>query len=858
MTRLKSGNLEFNISKESEKQLEEQKSSKTEKEVNFSYVNTAVTFQKEDTSSSKKDIATIKEASSAAVLDARTQKGNLTAAIGVKYSDTSSSTEKASRALEKASATITTRGATQLQPVLPKQETAKSTTRSTPGFVTRIETPPQATAPEKEVVVRSNFDVPQVFIKSIFLDEEHGQKTSRIKFALKIPYDEKNKQILETYDENLSINIIQVKDAKLYSFLNISKELLWYVVNPEKLTTLPQIILNISRNIGLTKTATISEIKKIFKDTKYVNLKTIKPKNALAIARLEKDVRENTTLNLQYESKFKNEIRIEHLSYFTYVDLDKDELIDKNINESFDMSNIRVSSEVVISNNKIVTQTYAYYLIDPITKNKILWTDFKHLDPEKGQWYTGKITDNEERKKLLVREIFFNTKIKDLTVFSTIEKNIGKQEPANNLAITTTISPIRMMGVEEEAIMFNINTELLLEKYSPLYSHISSLNLANSNIIKSVTVFKKRVRVESRTNYVKEFSANQPTVYLSNPIIEIDNNGPINKISVRDGSVRQGKYCYGLEVTFSDVIKQDLEVYLQSLNNTKKYLLRYYTEATINRKYYDVESGQFTDSFYEKNKENTQLAESLTIFLESYAKVIIGSTVPNTTKEQILVQISPKTGNTESVLRFIQTVDHLIKYYVDTLKKASNIAVYSEEKYFNSFEQVIEFKPEPNVSFGTPNSFLFGSFFDKNNLIIEKKQQNLYIPIESNDTWKNINNQDKYYMREWIMSTNFILNKYESVSQEDKYEKAIAALGETESPIIEEVVERYAAQRPVAVELFSTLPKANVQIIQEDIKNIHSSINLAPREYASNNIVADLKIPEVMNSVSTKKRGTFR
>lgn len=705
--------------------------------------------------------------------------------------------------------------------------------------------PTELGTPPADIVARENFQMPQIFIKNISLSEQTNKKNSEIKLGFKIGLNDRADSPIQIYDDKMVINVIQVKNKILYSFLNLSKELLWYMVNIEKLTALPQMMLNVSKNIGLTKNGTIEEIKQVFLDRKNVNIQTIFTKTATAVATKEIDKNGNIAINMDYNINFTNEIETEHLSYFVYADLEKDLLQQTEIDSQKVFKSTRVSSELVINENKIIPQTYAFYLPVSLTREKILWTDFKHFDGNDLQWYTGRITDDRESKVPLTREIFFNTKIKNNSIFSKIDENIGvtKQEIEK---ITSFISPIKMRGVDEQAIIFDVNTELLLEKYSPLYAHINALSLKNSDIIKAVSVFKKRVTAIKSISRVKDFSVNEPTILLKEPIIQIDNRNEINKITVIDNEIMAGKYCYGIKIDFSDVLKKELGLYLQELTKYENILYKYYSDSNISSVNYDAETGRFTDKFLQENMENKDVVKSVEIFLESYAKIVSNPFLIDDIKNQILIHISPKTGNPSSILRFLESYKKLIKHYKDILEYSSPIGVYREEKYFDKFEQVIEFERVVTNDDTTPG-FLYGSFLDINDLIIEKKQNNKYVSIQKENVWDYIDNDNKALVTEWISTTNFILNKYVSVSNDDKYEKAISALKEIG---IEQEKSASPSFYRTSVELenkFYLLTKSSKQIIQENLDSIYSSILSVPKEYVTNSIISDLSVMDVVN-----------
>ena len=488
---------------------------------------------------------------------------------------------------------------------------------------------------EVPVVEVPRFDMPQIFIKNITLNNFGDDIISKVNFNFKLSYNEATATVLQSYSEGFVINLIQIRNDKLYSFLNLSKELLWYIVSPDRLTSLPRIMLNISKNIGLTKNGTVEEIKAVFTDNRNVKIITVSPQDSLAVARREVDSGGNSVINLNYSREFRMSNRTKHLSYFAYADFNKEFMQDKNINDMLEIANIRASSEIVINNSNLINHTYGYYLLNELSKEKTLWTDFKHFDGNEVQWFTGRLTDKKQNKKPLTREVFFNTKVVDNSIFEKLDIKVGTV-PKNVAKITSLTSPIKMVNVGEQTISFQVNTELLLEKHSALYPFVTSINLNNSSIIKSIRVFKKRVKTVKKVKYLEDFRKNEPAVYLKNPPIAIDNRRPINAITVTDNQVEAGKYCYGLEINFSDILKADLQINLVELKKYQNILSKYYEESTIKDINYDYEQGVFTDKFFKDNENNRDIIKAVEIYLESYARVVPDTTVATEIKKQVL------------------------------------------------------------------------------------------------------------------------------------------------------------------------------------------------------------------------------
>jgi len=687
----------------------------------------------------------------------------------------------------------------------------------------------------------TTLDLPPIFIKNITLGDTSKQGICSLRFSFDLPFNEDNGEIYETVPSIMNVRIIQVKNNKMFSFLNLSKELLAFSAEPSKMRSLPQILLNISKEIKLTKNASGKELENVFRDYKNINHFIFRIKDMEAIARIENSGK----INMEYEVSLPLEKELEHLSYYIYAELDKNSLIESNIPLIDNLSGIKVNSEIVINNKKKTAQTYGLYLKDTDSGQKMFWNGFHHYDKSKGVWLTGKETDDEDKKRTLTREIFFNTKIRDKTVFDKISKIKKIENNKQKRKITEVVSPIQFGSFTAEGNTFLINTELLLEKHSGIYKYLNSIETKNKNIIKTVKIFRKRIKEVS--GKVKDFKENEPKKYLESQQIFLDKSSTINKVTIIEKNSEIGKYCYGVEVVINDILKQDMQIVLNELEKNNNFLKKYLEQASMKDIHYDSEKNTFTQRFYKKYENEKKILKSVQAYIEAFLKVCSVSSFPNEMKQQIILHICPKYGNPEGINSFIRLYENLIASYATIIKSASSVGYFEESRYFNNLEQVIEYD---KTLLDEKNIEMYRTFSSSNKISINKQtsEQN-FIRISNKNNFENILQINKNSLTNWMILTNQLTNKIPYDNTEHKYRNAINILNGFE----ENTRKKTATQETKLPDLFYVAQKTEKQISQESLNELYLSVMRTPKDNSTGN-VSELKVTEIMSNISKMNR----
>lgn len=690
-------------------------------------------------------------------------------------------------------------------------------------------------------VQQQPLDMPQVKIRTITLNENSKERKAKIRFHFDLPIDEENGKLYEVVPEFMNIKLVQVKNEKVFSFLNLSKELLWYSSNPSKMKSLPQILLNISKEIKMTKKASGEQLQEVFINKRNINHFSYSIKNMTAIARREQEGK----INLEYEVEVAFDKKIAHLSYYIYPEFDIDKMRENGIRSNIDMQKIKVNSEIVLNGGKKIPQTYVLYLQDRNTNEKIIWNGFAHYDRSKSVWMTGRETDSDNSKRTLSRQIFFNTKIKDETVFDRILKITKSKDNRPPRRITEITSPIRFGTITPDGNTFLVNTELLLEKHSGFYKYLSSIETKNRDIVKSAKVYRKRVKELFKN--VSDYNENQPKEYLKQEQIIIDRTNEINTITILEEDIGIGKYCYGVEIILNDILKRDMEITLEALKQNSSFLSNYLEQANIKDRHYDSEKNRFTEQFQAKYETERNISKSVEVYLEALLKVSSISSISQEIKKEILLHISPKYGTPQGVSRFISIYEKLIGFYTAAIREDASFGIYEEKKYFNRLEQVVEYE---KVILNTQNETIYQTFSSNNSLAIKKEiGSEKAARVGENNVWENMLEKSKNEIVSWINSSKQIMNQIPYENKQQKYKNAINILnGFTPSTS--------TGNMPTGgqnLEIFYTTQKSNKQTIQEDLSSLFLSINSTPKNNSSGDI-SDRKITEIMNIVSDSNR----
>lgn len=596
--------------------------------------------------------------------------------------------------------------------------------------------------------------LPAVFINKIFLNPIYNTEfLEKIKVDLNLSLKRRTPKVKSADEEEipvfdyqddldniLSIKVIQVTNSRLSSFLNYSKELVYYLANPERIpNTLPEIILNLAFEKGILQQKANSEnsqqltanLREIFQNEKNAKVKTIDDLPFIDYTNQNLEVLESgeILLNVQIPISFEVDVLPDHVSYYVFSQYNQETLtLNYNnlvVNNSIDNKINLVSSEIVIDKGAVVDYTYSYYLQDDS-----VWTGDLYYDQEAKQWKTGKISDTGEAKRnqrILKRTGFYNTKVLDFGIMKRIQKIKYNYEDINNKLLNIkknkffyapkTIEPVTFIKFNpmnlqtrmRSSIIINVNFDDLLKKHSKLYDFVDSIELNSlSNYIKGIDIYRKRVKPRQQyhrdSDFAEDFLKNQVKelapqasftageIQNANYLIIINNTG-------LEGSV--GKYAYGVKINFIDPIYDKLYSKLQNLRSQEYlFIKKYYQESLIEGMNYNFKTGNFTELFINKyfnDQSNTNFANLVDQFIDcqniiskSEYKIDVTSEIGTKIRNDIFKTITPKSATPESILNFIQIYDSLISQYELILKLGKNNTILEENVYFNKYHNCLD------------------------------------------------------------------------------------------------------------------------------------------------------------------------
>lgn len=596
--------------------------------------------------------------------------------------------------------------------------------------------------------------LPTAFIDKISLysveQNDVVQSTKvQLRIAMKTPRDVASLKFLnKDLDDFLKISVVQVLEKNLAAFISLSKELVYYVVNVNDIPqTLPLVILQLAYNKGILSTSPTTEnsiqmtneLKIIFQNKNLVQVKELYDLPVLkSVKKIERLESGEQVLSTFFNVDFRIELDTDHLSYFVYSDYDSEKMIEffgTNFNSSDD---IRVNSDVVISESKIVSQSYVYYLSDDS-----IWNGYVHYDESVKIWRTGKLEDPEEFKYPLTRRMFYNNKIQDFRIFNKIKKQEFEFQKMNEDLLARLAKfyyqpkkadPIEFEDRLYNGITFTVNLDMLLKKHSKLYNFLSEIQLSSAYWIYEVETYRKRVRVVEgeigKSDIVIDFKKNEQEVAVVNERRFLENG--ILTIWIEDpeiDTISFGDYCYGTRIYFIDPLISLFETQLKQLKRMDRYgfLKGYYSQSTIvpsktSSGNYDPLLNKFTNNFittYDSNSEKQKRINTISTFIEAYNKISTAKINMNSDiVVRIVEQISPTTGSPDGILNFIKLYETVVSLYQKVVDSSKTSPMYIEEKIFNKDRHIVTATRIPE-----PEKITSENLTDEENTIIKNLVQ---------------------------------------------------------------------------------------------------------------------------------------
>ena len=551
---------------------------------------------------------------------------------------------------------------------------------------------------------------PNPYIQRIILNSSNDNVNAEI--LVNLQSTEKTNYDIDT--NNLQLTMLFVSNFAVSQMMDSSVEMARLIINnfdAEIKTAVPEIYLNLAKRKNLIPADGQTQqfynmIRTYCKKVGITNFESIsKDKTNNYVTHIERDL----------------DISSGHLSVYLFVDFDKTNTPSLNeVNDSY------LVGETILNNGKVASFSYGYYT----PENDQIW------EGEVVQEYDGDMGDvfytNETPRRELVRRKFYNTKIQDFRVFREVSKKINLNGPVissfvkgrkndlqavdNKIFLKTSDSPIQFIERTTTGITTIVDLLGLLQKNSSAYNIINNINATDLNNFRplQINVYRKRVREELReirNQELEDFQENEKKYYLPySDIVTKKDEDFIFEIAINDTDFQQnittGDYCYGIEVSFKDPVVDLLKNDLDALERTRTRLEEYYRDSTIVgytdsagnfiEGHYDPEINMFTQTFISKWSPGPgSLEAGLYNDLMNDYTFLLNKITRKSTEEivnellNILGLISSGLGTPDNILTFLNMYETKLSILRKIYELTRNNTLQKEEKYFNSFQQVL-------------------------------------------------------------------------------------------------------------------------------------------------------------------------
>ena len=558
----------------------------------------------------------------------------------------------------------------------------------------------------------SSLIFPRPYIQRIILNSSGENINTEILVNLQSP--ENINYDIDT--NNLQLTMLFVSNFAVSQMMDSSVEMARFIIdnfNEESRPSVPLIYQRIAVRKNLIPYHTTQEfynmIRTYCKKVEITNFESIsRDKTNNYVTHIERDL----------------DISSGHLSVYLFVDFDKTNTPSLNeVNDSY------LVGETILNNGKVASFSYGYYT----PENDQIW------EGEVVQEYDGDMGDvfytNETPRRELVRRKFYNTKIQDFRVFrkaeartntlqvSEINKSADLQILNQKYYLKNSDNPIQFKNRRVAGIQVEVNLLGLLRKNSAAYNIIQNITrseLRNFSLL-DIKCYRKRVREELPENVFRntarqytderrvqqreDFHENTKRYYLSQSDIGLTRSGDSITITINDtdyaNNITTGDYCYGIEVYFKDPIVDLLKNSLDVLERTRARLEEYYRDSTIVgytdsagnfiEGHYDPEINTFTQTFIIKWSSDREFYDDLMNRYIFLLNKITRKSAEEIEEEvgDIMSLISSGLGTPDNILTFLNMYETKLSLLRKIYELTRNNTLQKEEKYFNSFQQVL-------------------------------------------------------------------------------------------------------------------------------------------------------------------------
>jgi hypothetical protein len=378
--------------------------------------------------------------------------------------------------------------------------------------------------------------------------------------------------------------------------------------------------------------------------------------------------------------------KLEHLAYSTFAEINTEALVGKYdlpplTQEEMGKIPKKITTEIVINNFNIVSDSFVYYLASPSNPEIINTIWIGEVINVNGIYQTL-----ESPPRTLVQVRVPNNKIQDFRIRKKIQQNTATQQfigsvefAINNINkfevesanINSVLSkprifeePIKYINSDGSvSLSILINMEQLIRQ-NCLYPSLLESDFADQ-IIQNMVLYRRQIKETSSNDgklVMQEIENIVPVVIPQNFRDNKKTNiGIYSHFLLEDQQIKgttNGKYQYGINIKFQDPTIGVLQDMLFEIIGLKKQVLEYYQfcEANIDKKTF-----QFKSEIKEVYPSNTT-KNFVDRYIQNYKKIYQFSEEISeiTLTASINSNISPVTGSLDGIFLFIKMLDDFI------------------------------------------------------------------------------------------------------------------------------------------------------------------------------------------------------
>lgn len=511
---------------------------------------------------------------------------------------------------------------------------------------------------------------------TVNITQRNESSPVKITLNLLIKQEYKNNIVSKWLEENdfqkyLKVKVIQIKDARITSLLNLSKDVATAIDPNTRSKTKPAVANLMSRILGAPLSS--PEMEDLLREKTKITFLELTNPNSSALKSEQTTIETlddgTTIINIHISCNYIEDAgNLGHLSYCCVSYLDEEKLIEdfeledtENFSQ-FIMNLTKVSSEIVFDNFSVKNQSFVF--LDSDSK---IWPGDVNKD-EDGQYYSG--IEKTEDSILLFRRTVSNSTIQDFRRRKEVQqrsiqtlnanKYFEKFEKINSNTDTSFLarknsyfSPLQLTtdSRRKSAVLtFSLDAKSMIidsSKYSYLVDRYDS-TLANeitrTYSIKSIKMYRQRVKEQNVNNnsftvgkkYIK-FSKDEKREKLFHSKFDkgtvvddrkfylktLDNELGVLSFTAKDkttSKISDGLYQYSIEIEIEDPFVKFIQSKIEALSNAKLELQKYLVEAerpSITRNYLDG-SNPHLRSLTTEQMQNSVLEGSFNHFTNSF------------------------------------------------------------------------------------------------------------------------------------------------------------------------------------------------------------------------------------------------